>query len=126
MATSTLLTIRFTFQHDTMLGHWYFDDISAVQDGNHELIINGGFEQNFTGWKINISSNDTYVDRRAGLAHKGSAYLHGGSKNTPSSIEQTFHVTRGESIHLSFWWGYDGGLKIGNMCQATSQLIFSS
>lgn len=129
MTTSTSLTIRFTFQHDTTSGHWYFDEISAVQNVNGQLIINGGFESNFTGWNINVSANstfDTYVDRTAGLAHTGSAYLHGGSKNTPSYIEQTLNVTNGEYIHLSFWWGYDSGLNIGNMCQATGEIILSS
>ena len=129
MVTSNSLTIRFTFQHDTSSGHWYFDDISAVQNVNRQLIVNGGFEGNFTGWMVNASDNsisDTYIDRRIGLAHTGSAYLYSASKNTPFYIEQRLNVTRGKYIHLSFWWGYDGGLKIGNTCQATAQLIPSS
>jgi hypothetical protein len=31
---------------DTISGHWYFDDISVVQNTNVQLIINGGFETN--------------------------------------------------------------------------------
>jgi hypothetical protein len=126
MITSTILTIRFAFQHDTMSGHWYFDDISVVQDANVELIINGGFEMNLTGWNVNMSSNSSsemYIDTTAGLAHTGSAYFNGDSKNTPVYIEQTFNVTIDEYVHISFWWGYDGGLKVGDTCQAIGQLI---
>jgi hypothetical protein len=50
---------------DTISDHWYFDDISVVQNTNVQLIINGGFETNLTGWNVNISSNstsETYVD----------------------------------------------------------------
>jgi hypothetical protein len=126
MATSTSLTIQFSLQHDTMSGHWYFDDISAVQNDTIQLIINGGFESNLTGWTLNISSNttpETYVDRTTGLAHTGSAYLYGGSKNSPAYIQQTFNVVQGEYINISFWWGYNGGLTIGQTCQAVGQLI---
>jgi len=126
MATSTTFTIQFALQHNTVSGHWYFDDISAVQKNNIQLIINGGFESNSTGWIVNISSNaslDTYVDTTTGLAHTGSAYLYGASKNYPVYIQQTFNVIEGEYINVSFWWGYDGGLKIGSTCQAIGQLI---
>lgn len=129
MVTSDSLTIRFTFQHDTSANHWYFDDISAVQDTNQQLIANGGFESNFTGWMINTSVNsisDIYVDRRTGLAHTGSAYLHITSTNASIYVEQTFNVTRGEYIHFSFWWGYDNELTNGSTCQVTVQLIPSS
>lgn len=126
MVTSTTLTIQFSFQHDTMSGHWYFDDISAVQNANLQLIMNGGFETNLTGWTVNMSSNSTsdiYLDTMTGLAHTGSAYFNGASKNSPVYIEQTFDVTIGEYINISFWWGYDGGLTIGDTCQAIGQLI---
>ncbi|CAF2589479.1 unnamed protein product [Rotaria sp. Silwood2] len=126
MATSKLFTIQFALQHDTLSGHWYFDDISVVQNNNIQLIINGGFESNLTGWTLNISSNstpDTYVDRITNLAHTGSAYLYGASKYYPAYIQQTFKVIQGEYINVSFWWRYDGGLKIGHTCQVIGQLI---
>ena len=128
MATSTSVTIQFALQHDTMSGHWYFDDISAIQNNNIQLIINGGFEFNLTGWALNISLNstpETYVDTMNGLAHTGSAYLYGASKNSPAYIHQTFNVTQGEYINVSFWWGYDGGLQSGHICEAIGQLLSS-
>ncbi|CAF4693634.1 unnamed protein product [Rotaria sp. Silwood1] len=126
MAISTSFTIQFALQHDTISGHWYFDDISAVQNDNIQLIINGGFESNLTGWTLNISSNstpDTYVDTITNLAHTGSAYLYGASKFYPAYIQQTFQVIQDEYINISFWWRYDGGLKLGHTCQAIGQLI---
>jgi hypothetical protein len=126
MATSTSFTIQFALEHDTISGHWYFDDISAVQNDNLQLIINGGFESNLMGWILNISSNSTpeiYVDTTIGLAHTGSAYLYSASKNYPAYIQQTFSVIEGEYIYVSFWWGYDGGFKSGSTCEAIGQLI---
>jgi hypothetical protein len=58
-----------------------------------------------------------------GLAHTGSAYLYGSSKNSPNYIQQTFNVIQGEYMNISFWWGYDGGSKTGQTCQAIGQLI---
>ena len=80
LATSTPLTLRFNLQHDTQAGHWYFDDISVRQNDNYQLITNGDFESNLTGWKVNISS-EIYVDTLTTLAHSGSGYLSGRSKN---------------------------------------------
>ena len=126
IATSTSVTIQFGLQHGTVSGHWYFDDISVTQNNNIQLIINGGFESNLTGWILNISSNstrETYVDSMSGLAHTGSAYLYGASRNSPAYIQQTFNVTQGEYINVSFWWGYDGGLHSGHVCEAIGQLL---
>ncbi|CAF3669128.1 unnamed protein product [Rotaria sordida] len=126
MATSKLFTIQFALQHDTISGHWYFDGISVVQNDNIQLIVNGGFESNLTGWTLNISSNstpDTYIDTTTNLAHTGSAYLYGASKYYPVYIQQTFQVIQGEYINVSFWWKYDGGLKLGHICQAIGRLI---
>lgn len=126
MATSSLFTVRLSFQHDTMSGHWYFDDISVVQDKNVQLIINGGFESDLFSWILNIppdSTKDTRVDTTSSLAHTGTSYLNGASTNDPTYIEQTFNVIPGEYVNISFWWKYDGGLKIGPTCQAIGELI---
>lgn len=122
MATTTSFTIQFALQHDTISGHWYFDDISVVQNNNIQLIINGGFESNMTGWSLN-STSETYVDTTINLAHSGSAYLYSASKNSPAYIQQTFNVTQGEYMNINFWWRYDGGIKLGSTCQAIGQLI---
>ncbi|CAF1268988.1 unnamed protein product [Rotaria magnacalcarata] len=126
MATSTSFTIRFTFQHDIESGHWYFDDISAVQNNSVQLITNGGFEANLTGWVLNISLNstpDTYVDTTTGLAHTGNGYLYGASKYYPTYVQQIFNVVQNEYIEIGFWWKYDGGSKLGSTCTAIGQLI---
>ena len=126
MATSTSFTLQFALQHDTMSGHWYFDDISAVQNDNTQLIINGGFESNLTGWTTSTSSiamPGAYIKTKTDLPHSGSTYLYGTSKDYPVYIQQIFNVTHGEYISISFWWRYDGGSNLGHTCNAIGQLI---
>ncbi|CAF4245744.1 unnamed protein product [Rotaria socialis] len=126
MATSTSYTIRFTFQHDTESGHWYFDDISAIQNNSVQLITNGGFEANLTEWILNISLNstpNTYVDTTTGLAHTGDGYLYGASKYYPTYVQQIFNVVQNEYIEIGFWWKYDQGSNLGSTCTAIGQLI---
>lgn len=118
MPTSSSMTIRFAFQHNTPNGHWYIDDVNVIQRSNVSLVINGDFESNLTNWLVN--SPDIYVDMNSNLAHTGSGYLSGRSINQFKSIEQTFHVEINQWIEISFWWKYDAGL---NLCQAIAQLI---
>lgn len=124
--TSVTLTIRFVFDRHAAASVWYFDDVSAIENGVEERIINGGFESNSTGWIIetpSYSTIDTYVDRKPGFAHTGLAYLYRQSEGHSIPIQQTINVTIGAFLRVSFWWRNDGRLKSANSCRALEFLI---
>jgi hypothetical protein len=84
-----------------------------MSQGNGELIVNGGFESNLTGWTINSSnpliSPSIYVS--IGGCRSGTACLYSESTVThsPDYIKQTVSVTQGQNVNISFWWLDDGG-----------------
>ncbi|CAF2670891.1 unnamed protein product [Rotaria sp. Silwood2] len=123
-AVSTQLTIRFKLQEEVT--HWYIDDVSMIQ-GNGELIINGGFESNLTGWTIIRSTNlsvTSYADIAPGAAHSGSAYLYSAAISTPDYIKQTVNVIQGQNVNISFWWFDEGGVGGSfDICEGTVTLI---
>ena len=123
---SVTLTIRFVFDRYSAANSWYFDNISAIENGDRERVINGGFESNFTGWTIETplySTSDVYVDNKPGFAHTGSAYLYRQSSSHSVSIQQTFNVTIGTFLRVSFWWRNDGRSKSANLCCTMGFLI---
>lgn len=76
-AVSTQLTIEFILHED--MSNWYIDDVS-IKQGSGELLINGGFESNLTGWSVSSGMGNLSVTPMAvyspGVAHTGPAYLY--------------------------------------------------
>ncbi|UJR28888.1 hypothetical protein I4U23_010108 [Adineta vaga] len=109
-AISSQLTIEFQLIEE--VGQWHIDDISMTQ-GNAELVINGGFESNFTGWTV-ISSGNLSITPLAysfpGGAHSGSAYLYSIAASTSDYIKQTVNVIQNQDVNVSFWWYDEGGV----------------
>ena len=105
--TTAQLTLQFAIQEDDV-GYWLLDAVSADQ-GNGELIVNGGFESNLSNWTLLIYSNatsSTIVDNVSSSQYSGSAYLYGSSVNAPSYLQQTFSIRLGQNILISFWLQY--------------------
>jgi hypothetical protein len=120
---STQLTIRFKLQED--VSQWYFDDVSISQ-GSGELLNNGGFESNVTGWAVTLASNSTittFADASGG-AHSGLAYLRSQCQGAPDYIEQTVAVSQSQDVNISFWWRDEGGVSGGSdVCEGIVSLI---
>ena len=120
---STQLTIRFKLQED--VSQWYFDDVS-IRQGSGELLNNGGFESNLTGWTVTLASNSsvtTFVDV-LGTAHSGSAYLRSQSSTAPDYLAQTVSVVQGQNVNISFWWFDEGGVSgVSDVCEGIVALI---
>ncbi|CAF1240317.1 unnamed protein product [Rotaria sp. Silwood1] len=123
-AVSTQLTIRFKLQEQ--VNHWHIDDVSMTQ-GNGELIINGGFESNLTGWTVIPSTNlsvTSYAFIAPGAAHSGLAYLYSEATSSPDYIKQTVSVVQGQNVNISFWWFDEGGVSgPSDICEGTVTLI---
>ncbi|CAF0862680.1 unnamed protein product [Rotaria sordida] len=114
LAVSTQLTIQFQLQEQ--VSHWYIDEVSMIQS-NGELIINGGFESNLTGWTVIPSTNlsvTSYAHVAPGAARFGSAYLYSEAVSGPDYIKQTFNVVQGQNVNVSFWWLDEGGVGGAN------------
>ena len=109
-AVSTELTIQFILREDVT--NWLIDDVSITQ-GNSELLINGGFESNLTGWTVTSSIGNVSVTPLAmnlpSAAHTGNTYLHSEGRSTSDRIKQTVNVIQGQNVNISFWWLDQGG-----------------
>ncbi|CAF1663211.1 unnamed protein product, partial [Adineta ricciae] len=109
-AISTQLTIEFQLIEE--VGPWHIDDVSIMQN-NRELLINGGFESNLTGWIIISSANLSITPlaySSVSAAHSGSAYLYSMAALTPDYIKQTVNVAQNQDVNVSFWWYDEGGV----------------
>ena len=105
--TVNQLTIELAVREDDN-GYWMLDDVSALQNYK-EHVSNGGFEYNLTNWTVTAYPNATpavAVDSVFGAQHTGIAYLQGASVNAFTYITQTFSITRGPNVLISFWWYY--------------------
>ena len=123
-ATSTQLTIEFFLRDD--ISNWLVDDVSISQ-GSGELLINGGFESNLTGWTATSSIANLLVTPVVMyaplLAHSSSSYLYSEAKNTFDWIKQTVNVIQGQNVNISFWWLDIGGSPgPTEFCEATVTL----
>lgn len=123
-AVSNQLTIEFVLRED--MSNWYFDDVS-IKWGSSELLINGGFESNLTGWTAVSSISNLSVTpvamHSAGSAHTGSVYLHSEAKYASDRIKQTISVIPGQNLDISFWWLDDGGIPAASeLCEAVVTL----
>jgi hypothetical protein len=124
-AVSTQLTIEFILRED--VSNWYIDDVSITQ-GSSELLINGGFESNLTGWTATSSIGNLSVTPVAmyspGAAHfNSSVYLYSEAKSTSDHIKQTVNVIQGQNVNISFWWLDEGGIAgPTEICEATVTL----
>ena len=121
---SNQLTIEFALRED--MSNWYFDDVS-IKQGNNQLLINGGFESNFTGWTVSSSISNLSVTPLAmhspALAHTGSVYLYSEAKYASDHIKQTVSVLQGQYVNVSFWWLDDGGVPgSSELCEAVVTL----
>lgn len=120
---STQLTIRFKLQED--VSQWYFDDVS-IRQGSGELLSNGGFESNVTGWTVILASNSTittFADASGG-AHSGLAYLRSQCQGASDYILRTVAVVQGQNVNISFWWRDEGGVSGGSdVCEGIVALI---
>ena len=108
------------------MSNWYFDDVS-IRQGNSELLINGGFESNFTGWTVSSSISNLSITPLAmtspGSAHTGSVYLYSEAKYASDHIKQTVSVSQGQDVNISFWWLDDGGTPgASELCEAVVTL----
>ncbi|CAF0732152.1 unnamed protein product [Adineta steineri] len=95
---STQLSIEFKLIEQIIV--WHINDVSMTQ-GNGELIDNGDFEMNFTGWTIPSSANlliTPLAYYSPSVAYTGSIHLYSTALSTPDKIKQT--------VNISFWW-YD-------------------
>lgn len=122
---TTQLTIQFLLRDD--LTNWAIDDVSMTQ-GNGELIINGGFESNLTGWSVASSIGNLSVTPISkyspSAAHYNSTfYLHSEAIFTPDIINQTVNVIQGQNINISFYWFDLGGVPgPTEVCEAIVKL----
>jgi hypothetical protein len=123
-AISSQLTIEFRLLQE--VSGWYIDDVSMTQ-GSGELIINGGFESNLTGWTI-ITTNaliSPLTFFSIGGCKSGSACLISQSTIThsPDYVKQIVNVIPGQNVNISFWWSDDGGTGgSSDLCEATVTL----
>ncbi|CAF1231652.1 unnamed protein product [Adineta ricciae] len=109
-AISTQLTIEFQLIEE--VGPWHIDDVSIMQN-NGELLINGGFESNLTGWTVISSANISITPlaySSVSAAHSGSAYLYSMAALTSDYIKQTVNVAQNQDVNVSFWWYDEGGV----------------
>ncbi|CAF0712486.1 unnamed protein product [Adineta steineri] len=86
-AISIQLSIEFKLIEQVSV--WHIDDVSMTQ-GNGELINNGGFEMNFTGWTISSSANLSITSLAyysPSAAHTGSIHLYSTALSTPDKIK---------------------------------------
>jgi len=123
-AISNQLTIEFLLRED--VSNWFIDDVSITQ-GNGELVINGGFESNLTGWTAISSAGNLAITplsvQSIGSAHAGSSYLYSEAKTTFDRVKQTVNVTQGQNVNISFWWLDEGGVPgPTEICEASVTL----
>lgn len=120
------MTIRFKLQQDVT--QWYIDDVSLKQN-SQELLINGGFESNITGWTILQHDNSTvssFVELSPGASKTGSMYLRSSAASGPDYIFQRVNVIQGADVNVSFWWYDEGGAVYYpsvDVCEGTVVLI---
>lgn len=108
------------------MSNWYIDDVS-IKQGSNELLTNGGFESNFTGWTVSSGISNLSVTPLAmnspGAAHTGSVYLYSEAKFSSDRIKQTVNVIQGQYVNISFWWLDDGGVPaLLELCEAVVTL----
>lgn len=122
-AVSNQVTIEFKLFEE--VGRWFIDDVSMTQ-GNGELVTNGGFEANLTGWMVTSSANLSVTPLALVApmsARSGQAYLYSTGIGVPDKIRQTVSVVQGQPVNVSFWW-YDEGGAAGptERCEGTVTL----
>lgn len=99
-----------------------------MTQGNGELVINGGFESNLTGWTATSGIGNLSVTPIAkyspSAAHYNSTnYLHSEGIAAPDHIKQTVNVVQGQNVNVSFWWRDLGGVAApSEVCEAIVKL----
>lgn len=102
-SSTTTVTLSFELRHDPF--YWYVDDVS-VYSGSTQKLVNGDFESGFSPW-VRTAPNGacgSFPATSCGTSPRtGSGSLCDGSFGCADRVSQSFSVTAGEVLVVSFW-----------------------
>jgi hypothetical protein len=103
-----IATLEFGFKAKSASLAWHLDDVSILDTtaSNIQMLVNGGFENNLTGWQVlcsseNCAGSGSFVF--AGLTHSGTYCYKGSCFGAYDFLHQSFSIVTGHIYMLSFW-----------------------
>jgi hypothetical protein len=88
----------------TSASHWFAASAAlllSMTPASANQIVNGGFENDFSGWLL--SGNSQYVGVGGGVVHSGQNAAYFGAVGSTASISQTLNTVAGQTYTISFW-----------------------